>query len=204
MDQEWLKDRISRSALKKELLELKAKRAAEFRAFTDKCRLITETFDECIKEVESAFPEGQDRISREALWKALAKKRVEKAYLMSTGRIERADQTTLENRAWIIASAFEECINAVESAPPTDKWIPVGEGLPEENICDDGYHEPSEWVLVQTSSGQMYTSRYWSRDKKNVWTDLSYPTTEEVVAWQPLPEQYKEPEISPEIFGRGM
>lgn len=36
----------------------------------------------------------------------------------------------------------------------------------------------------------MYTSRYWSRNKKNVWTDLNYP--EEIVAWQPLPESYKE------------
>jgi hypothetical protein len=190
MDQEWLKDRISRSALQTELQEIKTRRMNEFGS---KRRLVAETFDECIKEVAFAFPEGQDRIGREALRKTLI-----------TKRAERANQTALDDTAWTIASVFEECINAVESAPPTDKWIPVGEGLPEENICDDGYHEPSECVLVQTSSGQMYTSRYWSRDKKNVWTDLSYPTTEEVVAWQPLPEQYKEPEISPEIFGRGM
>lgn len=193
MNQDQLKDRISRSAIQKEMLEIKAKRMAEFRADKDKSRLIAAAFDSCVKEVESAFPAGQDRIGREALRKTLI-----------TKRAERANQAASEDTAWTIASVFEECINAVESASPTDKWIPVGEGLPEENICDDGYHEPSEWVLVQTSSGQMYTSRYWSRDKKNVWTDLSYPTTEEVVAWQPLPEQYKEPEISPEIFGRGM
>lgn len=192
MDQEWLKDRISRSALQKELLDIKAKRVSEFSSNRDKCQLIAKTFDECIREAEVAFPEGQDRIGREALRKTLITKRVEKA-----------NQYSLGDKA-LVADVFEECIDVVESAPPTDKWIPVGEGLPEENICDDGYHEPSEWVLVQTSSGQMYTSRYWSRDKKNVWTDLSYPTTEEVVAWQPLPEQYKEPEISPEIFGRGM
>lgn len=202
MNQDWLKDRISRSALQKELLELKTKRTAEFRADKDKSRLIAETFDECIKEVESAFPKGQDRIGREALWKTLATNRVEKAHQMATGRIERANQTSLDNKAWTIAYVFEECINAVESAPPTDNWISVGEWLPEENVLDDGYHEPSEWVLVQTKGGQMYTSRYWSRDKNNVWTDLRYP--EDVVAWQPLPERYKEPEISPEIFGRGV
>lgn len=75
------------------------------------------------------------------------------------------------------------------SERPQGEWIPASERLPEENVCDDGYHEPSKWVLVQTSGGQMYTSRYWSRDKENVWTDLNYP--EDIVAWQSLPEPYK-------------
>lgn len=70
-----------------------------------------------------------------------------------------------------------------------DEWIPVSERLPKENVCDDGYHEPSKWVLVQARNGHMYTTRYWTRDKKNVWTDLEYP--EDIIAWQPLPEPYK-------------
>ena len=70
------------------------------------------------------------------------------------------------------------------------RWIPVSERLPEENVCDDGYHEPSKWVLVQARNGHMYTSRYWTRNKKNVWVDLNYP--EDIVAWQPLPEPYNE------------
>ena len=78
-----------------------------------------------------------------------------------------------------------EVLNKIEQ----NRWIPVSKGLPEEHVCDDGYHEPSEWVLVQTKNGHMYTSRYWSRGKKNVWTDLGY--LEEVVAWQPLPAPYK-------------
>lgn len=200
MNQDWLKDRISRSALQKELWEIKTKRTAEFRADKDKSRLIAETFDECIKDVESAFPKGQDRIGREALWKTLATKRVERAYQMATGRIEKANQTSLDNKAWTIACVFEECINAVESAPPTDKWISVGECLPEEygnylvftsdNDIDIGvYHSntPDAWSLCDANGF------YWAKDK-NI----------EVIAWQPLPERYKEPEISPEIFGRGI
>ena len=70
------------------------------------------------------------------------------------------------------------------------EWIPVSERLPEENVCDDGYHEPSKWVLVQARNGHMYTTRYWTRDKKNVWTDLEYP--DDIIAWRPLPEPYKE------------
>ena len=84
------------------------------------------------------------------------------------------------------SSGFEQGKNGRSQG----RWIPVSERLPEENVCDDGYHEPSEWVLVQARNGHMYTTRYWSRDKKNVWTDLRYP--DDIIAWQPLPEPYKE------------
>lgn len=87
--------------------------------------------------------------------------------------------------AYALGHAFDDLPLVTE-----DNWIPVSKELPKEHICDDGYHEPSERVLVQTKGGIMYTSRYWSRNKKNVWTDLNYP--EEIVAWQPLPESYKE------------
>ena len=74
----------------------------------------------------------------------------------------------------------------VEQEP---RWIPVSDRLPEEHICDDGYHEPSKSVLVQMKSGAMHTARYWSRyDEK--WLDLNYPTTDEVIAWMPLPKPY--------------
>lgn len=75
------------------------------------------------------------------------------------------------------------------------KWIPVSESFPKEHVCDDGYIEPSETVLVQLNNGEMKTSRYWgSREsrKDEPWIDLSYPTTLEAVAWQPLPEPYVE------------
>lgn len=77
--------------------------------------------------------------------------------------------------------------------PQEPRWILVSEKLPEEHICDDGYHEPSKSVLVQMKSGAMHTARYWSRyDKK--WLDLNYPTTDEVIAWMSLPEPYSEVE----------
>lgn len=77
--------------------------------------------------------------------------------------------------------------------PQETRWILVSEKLPEEHICDDGYHEPSKSVLVQMKSGAMHTARYWSRyDKK--WLDLNYPTTDEVIAWMSLPEPYSEVE----------
>lgn len=68
-------------------------------------------------------------------------------------------------------------------------WIPVAERLPEETILEDGYHDPSGYVLVQMRRGTMYVSRYWSRYESK-WPDLP-PTTDEVVAWMPLPKPYK-------------
>lgn len=91
-----------------------------------------------------------------------------------------------------ILSATKEALDmAIESLEerPQGEWVPVSERLPKENVCEDGYHEPSKWVLVQARNGHMYTTRYWTRDKKNVWTDLEYP--EDIIAWQPLPEPYK-------------
>ena len=90
---------------------------------------------------------------------------------------------------------YASILNVIYNAPtvserPQGEWISVSERLPEENVCDDGYHEPSKWVLVQARNGHMYTTRYWTRDKKNVWTDLDYP--DDIIAWRPLPEPYKE------------
>lgn len=75
-----------------------------------------------------------------------------------------------------------------------DEWTSVGERLPKEHTCDDGFIEPSEYVLVQMKSGYMKVSRYWGsreRYRDRSWIDLDYPTTDEVVAWMPLPERYK-------------
>ena len=76
-----------------------------------------------------------------------------------------------------------------DTARPQGEWILVSERMPKENICEDGYHEPSKHVLVQARNGSMHITRYWTRDKKNVWTDLRYP--EDIIAWQELPQPYK-------------
>lgn len=80
------------------------------------------------------------------------------------------------------------------------RWIPVSERLPEERktiIGPDVFIDPSEEVLVQMKSGWMHVTRYWGsreRYKNRPWIDLSYPTTDEVIAWMPLPERYKDGE----------
>lgn len=93
-------------------------------------------------------------------------------------------------KEWLIPmnNALDMAIKALEQE---SRWIPISERLPEEHICDDGFHEPSKSVLVQMKSGEMHTAQYWSRYDER-WLDLNYPTTDEVIAWMPLPEPYRE------------
>ena len=77
-------------------------------------------------------------------------------------------------------------------------WIPCCERLPEEKVCEDGKYDPSEKVLIQLDNEEMFTSRYWSHrhskdsDDFEKWIDLPDYYQDRVVAWQPLPEPFKD------------
>lgn len=87
---------------------------------------------------------------------------------------------------------------AIESLQTEQKWIPVSERLPNEHICDDGYVEPSEKVLVCTNSETILTSRFWGNRQSKAeepdtyadWVDIDW--WHDVIAWMPLPKPYKE------------
>ena len=111
-----------------------------------------------------------------------------------------------EPEQYISIGSFEEvketikkAIKALEQEEKTG-WIPVSERLPEEHktiVGPDVFIDPSEEVLVQMKSGYMKVSRYWGsreRYRERPWIDLNYPTTDEVIAWMPLPERYKDGE----------
>lgn len=79
------------------------------------------------------------------------------------------------------------------------EWISCSDMLPKENICDDGYVEPSDYVLVFGDHGNYGVSRYWGnrRTKKtnphsfSDWMDLEW-FSQKPIAWMPLPKPYKE------------
>ena len=81
---------------------------------------------------------------------------------------------------------------------PTQRWIPVSERLPEEHLCDDGYVEPSDYVLVLGDHGNYGVSRYWGNRRSKPespnthkdWVDLDW-MVQKPIAWMPLPEPYK-------------
>lgn len=54
------------------------------------------------------------------------------------------------------------------------RWIPVSERMPEEFICDDGYVEPSDYVLVWGDHGNYGVSRYWGNRKTKTENPNSY------------------------------
>lgn len=82
-------------------------------------------------------------------------------------------------------------IEAMEKQPQVGGWIPVSERLPEDT--DEEYYPMS---LVTLDNGDVCLGVY-RYDDKEWWTRMSegetvYTTDHKVIAWQPLPEPYKE------------
>lgn len=85
------------------------------------------------------------------------------------------------------------------SADAVQGWIPCSERVPSEHICDDGYVEPSDYVLVCGDHGNYGVSRYWGNRRTKSespntykdWTDLDW-VVQKPIAWMPVPKPYKE------------
>ena len=97
------------------------------------------------------------------------------------------------------AHGFQMSLDMAIKALEQTRWIPVSEMLPEEFICDDGYVEPSDYVLVWGDHGNYGVSRYWGNRKSKIenpnsykdWMDLDW-VEQKPIAWMLLPEPYKE------------
>ena len=99
----------------------------------------------------------------------------------------------------ICAKCRENLRNKLINMQRGANWIHVSKRLPEEHICNDGYVEPSEDVLVFTDHNQYAVSRYWGNrlskkddnpNKNDDWIDIILIGSK-VVAWMPLPEPYE-------------
>ncbi len=72
-------------------------------------------------------------------------------------------------------------------------YISVNDHLPEERKCNDGYIEPSDYVLVVGNNGSYGVSRYWGNrrskgDSPNTykdWMDLDW-VAQKVIGWMPI------------------
>ena len=92
----------------------------------------------------------------------------------------------------------EEQYKKIDSNLKEPQWISCSDMLPKENICDDGYVEPSDYVLVFSDHGAYGVSRYWGnrRTKKenpcsfSDWMDLEWKV-QNPIAWMPLPKPYQ-------------
>lgn len=92
---------------------------------------------------------------------------------------------------------FCDAIDLVLDLPSAQQWTPCSEGFPEEHLCDDGYVEPSDYVLVWGDHGNYGVSRYWgnrrSKSDYKDWLDLDW-IAQKPIAWMPLPKPYKKEE----------
>lgn len=82
------------------------------------------------------------------------------------------------------AASYQHTINELNKALSENKgeWIPVSERLPERNV----------WVLVSVEqSGKCFQEIMRRNNYKEGWTDNIDFYTDEITAWQPLPEPYK-------------
>lgn len=151
--------------------------------------LMYEALDMAIKALEQQPCE--DCISKESVIEWLKDKDIIKMnYQEENARRELAELTS------VIPS-----YNSVKTELEQTRWIPISERLPEEGICDDGYVEPSDYVLVWGDHGNYGVSRYWGNRKTKTenpnsykdWMDLEW-VVQKPIAWMPLPEGYKEEE----------
>ena len=78
------------------------------------------------------------------------------------------------------------------------KWILCSEKFPKEHLCDDGYVEPSDYVLVWGDHRDYGVSRYWGNRRSKSespnthkdWVDLDW-VVQKPIAWMFLPEPYE-------------
>lgn len=85
-------------------------------------------------------------------------------------------------------TAMKMAIKALSSAEKLNEWIPVTERLPE---AGEYVGDVARYYLVQNEYGDMLVARY---THSGYWRQIYQlkPIGDEIVAWMPLPQKYKE------------
>ncbi len=91
------------------------------------------------------------------------------------------------------AKTVEEIFAAIQAAPAEDvepawHWIPVTDGLPEEE---------GQYLVSCDSDFAIEVARFYiddEDDEEDRWFGCDWNDPEDIVAWMPLPEPYKEGE----------
>ena len=107
---------------------------------------------------------------------------------------EKADEKTQ-----LVCDGISESIGCVLNLPSAQRWIPVTERLPEEDVevlityrYKEGEGDTSHAYIDITTYGQMYFGGNKVGDHKHWRQPFEYFTSNyEVVAWMQLPEPWK-------------
>ena len=103
-----------------------------------------------------------------------------------------------------ISYSYEDIRNLIECQPETDRWIPCSERMPEEHDSIFAKLKGTEkWhtamfektsddvnVTVEYENGERLTTMMHTID--GIWDANNRFMKRKVIAWQPLPESYKE------------
>lgn len=94
-----------------------------------------------------------------------------------------------ENRGW--NQCNRSWIKTIEEQPRVGEWIPCSERLPEaEDLYEVAYPKLKQY-LVQNKNGDMTVVHYIILSNKPCFESGS-AVINDVIAWMPLPEAYKE------------
>lgn len=95
---------------------------------------------------------------------------------------------------WLSADNWSELMECINSVPPVTitfkqepEWISADDYLPTKNFT---VGDVLEQYLIQNEYGDMFTAIYTGNGWEEVYRVK--PIKDRVVAWRPLPEQYKE------------
>ena len=91
------------------------------------------------------------------------------------------------------AKTIQRCIEVLSNMSSADRWIPCSERLPEPNRHDA--ENVDVYYLAQTEFGDMIVASYNESHEGTKWWEQMYSYRifdDEIVAWMPLPEPYKE------------
>lgn len=107
---------------------------------------------------------------------------------------EMAEEFEKEHQWELSRNCFiNKVINFIEEQPKVNEWIPCSERLPEDNEMSEYYDS----VIVTLDNGRVANGCYRNYDKE-WWVDAedgkhnSINATGHIIAWQPLPEPYRE------------
>ena len=108
--------------------------------------------------------------------------------LISLNAVLSAIGEWIAHREYDYTNATEYLRNRIKAIPSADKWIPVSERLPEENVE----------VLVTTEWGSITIAERYSANDYFINDGATNADEDEIIAWMPLPKPY-EPQESEKI-----
>lgn len=95
-------------------------------------------------------------------------------------------------KAKLEPSYFTECIEYLKTLPKENKWIPCSERMPK--VTDYYLIQHTRQICHDEMAVAFYSVEEARCDKDYDWEFETMSDVQEVIAWQPLPEEYRKAE----------